>query len=274
MSIITNNRYWKWPAKFSLLYYPFHGYSSNVEYREGKTQTWQVTEWLLWQYPDSGPNTRMGSENIQYFCIILNVTINILYHPYIHNVTTLPRVNSSQSAPRTIYIAYLDSSWISAFHRWRVKAGEERPVTHRVALREDKWLGIAIRQLWIQPPDLSRHDAKKRWAKGIKITRVNCQKTKAETKRIAKEGLFGSPDQHLPRGMFPFLTTHLSTPVHLPWLLRVISHCLNSEWCHTTQHLPATRYFCCVDLLVNNEPLKNIHRATFSEGALWISSRF
>lgn len=135
----------------------------------------------------------MGSKKIQYFFIILNVTINILYHLYIHNGTTLSQVNSSQSAARTIYITYLDSSWISAFHRWRVKAGEERPVTHRVALREDKRLGIAIRQLWIQPPDLSKHDAKKRWAKGIKITRVNCQKNKSRNQEGCEGGAVWLP---------------------------------------------------------------------------------
>lgn len=62
--------------------------------------------------------------------------------------------------------------------------------------------------------------------------------------------LFGSPDACLAQGTFPFLTEQLSTTVYLPWLLRVVSHCVSGTLSSIReQSLPAIHCSCYIDLL-------------------------
>lgn len=48
-----------------------------------------------------------------------------------------------------------NSGGVRALDGWRVKAGEEGAVTHRVTLSEDQRTSLATGQLRVQPPNLT-----------------------------------------------------------------------------------------------------------------------
>lgn len=75
-----------------------------------------------------------------------------------HIRTAQVKLSLPQNLQITAHVmcSYLDNGRVGTFHRRCVKTREEGAIAHWMALSEDKWLGVAIGQFWIQPPDLKK----------------------------------------------------------------------------------------------------------------------